>query len=340
MDRSLVASAEEMLWIAELCGNLVTGASESEARTLAIRSGAKPCDVDRVVGQLRSLPAFSRSRDLNVRLRCRNWLLGAYAALAELRSDPAEIDRLDFIAQKEFLLDYYSTNRPLLLPRLASEWRAVKYWGRDYLKAQCGSEFVDVMMGRDGASVPDQNAGDSLRQRIRFADYIDFIYSTVPTNNCYLVARSRFFASPATAILLEDFGPLSFVNTRADTADIKLWLGPRGTYTPLHYDPRNNLLVQVIGTKTIRLYAPYFAPQMYQTKPWYAEVDPGLNGHLEGMASTCRAAEITVNLVPGDALFIPVGWWHAVSATSVGATLNFHDFGVPNAYQFEAVRPT
>jgi hypothetical protein len=39
-------------------------------------------------------------------------------------------------------------------------------------------------------------------------------------------------------------------------AELLVWLGPRSTVSPCHYDPYHNLLCQVVGWKCVRLFAP------------------------------------------------------------------------------------
>lgn len=253
--------------------------------------------------------------------------MSAYTSLAALRRDLGKIDTLPTIDAEVFLERYYCANRPLLLKGIASDWPAITRWTADYLMEVCGQEVVEIMIGRNTAAVSQQNTSDRLRRQMLFAEFVDLVFSGGPSNDYYLVSRNRFFDSAQTRVLLDDVGQLPFANTKADGDSLRMWFGPSGTITPLHYDDRNNVIVQIVGSKRLRLYPPYVAESMKQTQQWYARVDPGSDGN-----TVVRSAEVSIDLRPGDALFIPVGWWHAVVAEEISITLSCFEFGVPNQY--------
>ena len=154
-----------------------------------------------------------------------------------------------------------------------------------------------------------------------------------PSNDYYMVSRNRFFSKAEARILLDDLGTLPMVQTRGGADAVKMWFGPEGTVTPLHHDDRNNVIVQIIGVKTVTLSPPYYAVHMRQEQAWYAAVDPT---KPDDPSRTKPLRSDSFDLLPGDALFIPVGWWHSVISHSPSITMAFvdfdgerNDFGVP-----------
>ena len=109
------------------------------------------------------------------------------------------------------------------------------------------------------------------------------------------------------------------------------WFGPSGTYSPLHHDPWHNLLVQVVGRKRVRCYAPCSTPALY----------PFPSSHAHGTRTACStvtdhdaacpakyplfaaAPSLEAELHPGDALFIPRLHWHAARALARSFSVNF-----------------
>jgi lysine-specific demethylase 8 len=109
------------------------------------------------------------------------------------------------------------------------------------------------------------------------------------------------------------------------------WCGPAGTYSPLHHDPWHNLLVQVVGLKRIRCYAPCATPALY---PFAASHHHGMRSNCSTIADHESVCPITfplfasapcleVELHPGDGLFIPRQHWHAVRALTSSFSVNF-----------------
>ena len=103
-----------------------------------------------------------------------------------------------------------------------------------------------------------------------------------------------------------------------------LWLGPAGTLTPLHHDTCNILFVQLYGEKRFWLLPPAEAQLWAESESMYSTHDPR-EGEPRG---------ISLTLQPGEALFIPVGWWHQVEAESASISLAMTHFYESNSFDW------
>lgn len=143
---------------------------------------------------------------------------------------------------------------------------------------------------------------------------------------------------------------------RGDIYNSSLWLGLEPTFTPLHRDPNPNLFIQLCSTKIVRLLPPASGDQLYRDVQLRlgdhryknsrlrgsemmegperdllrkAVWEPGgLQGEWapKGVPTAHQGLPRTMmqeaHLQPGDALFIPKGWWHSVASVHQDGALN------------------
>lgn len=124
---------------------------------------------------------------------------------------------------------------------------------------------------------------------------------------------------------------------KGDVYSSSIWLGTEPTYTPLHRDPNPNLFCQLCGSKSLRILPPAIGERLY------FEVQVKIRQHGNSRIRTTEMMEgderaalydavwsndelvellLETELGPGDALFIPDGWWHSVKSTGTDGQLN------------------
>jgi hypothetical protein len=111
----------------------------------------------------------------------------------------------------------------------------------------------------------------------------------------------------------------------AQVSQINLWASPAATRSSLHYDPYNNLLCLVEGAKAVRVAPPSAAPHLrpqpaYHDSANHAAAD--LWDDAAAGAGGIRGLQ-EFELRPGDALFVPEGWWHQVQSGGGTLAVNF-----------------
>lgn len=261
-------------------------------------------------------------------------LLNALGQVARLDAGSKTIERRSKLSRDEFRDRYYAASRPVLLRGLMTGWRAMTAWTPEYLKSMAGDQFVEVMTGREADAKYEMNARKHRRE-LRFADYIDMVYSGKVTNDYYLVANNAFFQRPEMQPLLEDFTVFpEYLNQTAAGRQCFLWFGPAGTVTPLHHDTSNILMAQVAGRKRYRLIPASQWQYVYNSEGVFSDVDCE-NPDLSRYPKFRDASTIDIVVEPGEVLFMPVGWWHHVRALDVSMTVSFTNFVYPNYFNWE-----
>lgn len=293
-------------WVVD---NLLGGADRDELVEALEGRGVPSALAQREVKAIAESPLLASCARLRVERERRDQLLDLFGALrGELT-----IERRPRVRAEELFEKYWAGNMPVVLTEAVADWPALSRWSFDDFRQRLGGVEVEVCTGRDGDPEPDRNFADHL-ETMTLANYLDRVEGVGESNDLYMIAHNRTMARPEMAELFDDIR-LDEAVFDPDQLDegCTLWLGPAGTLTPLHHDSTNILFCQIVGKKRIWLIPPYEASLLDDMRGFYASFDP--RRQREDWPEVHRDVQMAeLVLEPGEALFLPAGWWHQVLA--------------------------
>lgn len=261
-----------------------------------------------------------------------DWIMQSLQRLDAL-SARRQIPRYSAIDEDSFLDNHYAANWPALLCGEMRGWPALERWTPEYLKRLVGSAMVEVQADRVAdADFERHMAAHSTV--MAFDAFIDRISAPGAGNATYLTAYNSAANSRALAPLHADLGFVDKLLSReCDQPHGMMWIGPLGTFTPLHHDLTNNLLLQLVGSKRVLLASPLATPRIYNDHHVYSEIRDLAEPELLARFPLLEGVKVhQVDLMPGDALFVPLGWWHQVTSLDFSVTITHTNFRWANDF--------
>lgn len=272
-------------------------------------------------------PPAAPQPDATRALRHREWLLTVAERQRNLSPAVAGVQCVRDLTSEEFLDHFYAPGRPALIEGEMEGWPVLDRWTPAYLRDTVGGAEVEYQGARD-ASPDFELYKDNHKQVMPFDRFIDLVTSGEGGNDAYITAYNNSRNGDALAPLQRELGTLDKFLTSAPGM---MWIGPRGTFTPLHFDLTNNLLAQIVGRKRLLLVPPSETAKLHHNRHVFSDVhDLADPARLERYPEAATAECIEVELNPGDLLYIPVGWWHQVTSLEFSVMLTYTNFLWPN----------
>ncbi|EGC37660.1 hypothetical protein DICPUDRAFT_91588 [Dictyostelium purpureum] len=191
-------------------------------------------------------------------------------------------------------------------------------WGNiNYLKQIAGHRTVNIEIGKNYL---DNNLSQKL---ITFNEFIEQFIENNNETIGYLAQTKLLDQIPE---LKKD---IKIPEYCSEQPIVNAWFGPKNTITPLHFDPKNNFLCQVVGYKYIKLYHSKYSNYLYPNSSSKLYFNTSMvdieNPNYEKYQ---KFKEIEPNFLecvlrPGDILFIPKLYYHFVKSLSISFSLSF-----------------
>jgi hypothetical protein len=305
---------------------LLDGCDEQQIHARLIDSGASDKSADYELKRLAKDPFFAAARQLSNRLAKRDWTLDLYARLHSQNDAAHSIPTLHAIEPERFFRAFYFANRPVKLTGLVDHWPALERWTLDYLDQTLGNAVVELQ-GQRGASPRYESDKTAHERRVPMRAVIELLRRDEASNDFYITAYNDKTNKATLAPLWDDLAPVSILR-ESGGRDGFFWMGPRGTLTPFHHDLTNNLLVQISGRKRVRMVPSWETARMRNSLHCFS--DWTLDEFLNDDIATPPMLECTIDA--GEAIFLPIGWWHHVEALDRSISMSFTNFAADNDF--------
>jgi ribosomal protein L16 Arg81 hydroxylase len=318
-------------WVAE---NRLRDCTPASMVETMVAAGLDRVECEAAVARIERDPAYLAGRKHQELLRKLESVVGNLQKLWQSAPTYAQVEKRSKLSKDEFVERYVRGCRPVVLTDMAADWPAMKRWSPQDLKQRFGHLDVEVQVERSADPKYEQNKLQH-RRTVRLADFVDQVLRGGATNDYYLTANNEILRRPEFAPLLQDIGSLPAFCDRATLAQkCSFWFGPAGTVTPLHHDTLMLFHTQVVGRKRWRFISPLQTPLLYNHAGVFSPIDidkPDL--HRYPLYAQAQVLEVVVE--PGETAYLPLAWWHQVTALDVSLSFSYSNLAVPNDFSYQ-----
>lgn len=243
-----------------------------------------------------------------------------------------DIDILERPSIQHFKENYFNKSQPLIILNCMSQWPAISKWNSsEYLLGICRNRVIPIEIGK---SYTNENWSQEC---VKFEDFFrrQFLNDDKSTSDAtkrieYLAQHNLFDQIPTLKndIITPEYCCCTSIGSsnNALDVDIKAWLGPEGTTSPMHIDEKHNLLCQVFGSKRIILAAPDASINLYPFDDDMLKNTSQIDAeHLDydcfPLVKNVKFYSFT--LYAGEMLYLPPKWWHFVRSLSKSFSVSF-----------------
>jgi cupin-like protein len=320
-DDGLVLAPHWQLWIAE---NLLRGVAQETLIAGLVEDGVPARRAADEVRALAASPAITAGHAVARTAQQLELVARIDREVRALSASPREVERRSPPSADELFERYFCASTPVLITDLMTAWPALARWSPAYFKERLGDVSIVVTSGRAADPDYDRNYLRHL-ETTTMASFADRVAAAGETNDFYMVSNNRNLEASSLRPLLDDVViPTDYLDPERLQGCVSLWFGPAGTLTPLHHDTTSVLFCQIVGKKRFRMIAPQETSLLGGARDYYAS--------LADARDDAAIKEVVVSA--GEALFLPVGWWHEVLSLEPSISLSFTNFRRPNRFDW------
>ncbi|MCB9344908.1 MAG: cupin-like domain-containing protein [Saprospiraceae bacterium] len=229
------------------------------------------------------------------------------------------IERRSGLTREEFARDYLAPLKPVIFTDLTANWPAINKWTIDFFKEKYGDLSVPVVSSK--FSQPGKGYMTAERY-IPFKEYLDLLEAG-PTD-LRIFAWNIFRKVPE---LRQDFSIPTIMDGFVNELPF-LFFGCEGSRVTMHFDVdmSNVFLNQIHGRKRVILFPPNQSRRLYHLPFTVASHVNIMNPDFLQYPALARAQGLEVMLMPGETLYIPMGYWHHIEYTDGGYSISLRAF--------------
>jgi hypothetical protein len=308
---------------------LLDGTALVDVLATLSRQGYSEAESIRFCARLYDDPVFEAGQWVAAQLQKFRSVLLMRDQMWRLSDAAVEVNRRSGMSGQQFLEEYYSRNKPVIMTDVCDRWPARTLWSSDYLIDKVGGVGVEVMVRTDSGPDYEDNA-EQHRFVVPFSEYVENVQTTSRSKALCLVADNKLLADPAARSLWDDFEiDPRFLRSSRDYGRTFMWFGAARTVSPLRHDTMNVLFNQVVGRQLFILIPSLAVHRMYNNVGVYSDVDP-IAPDLDRYPLFAGADQFHFELGPGESVFLPAGWWHRVETLDTSVSISFTSFRYDN----------